>query len=140
MANDREELERKGMSARNAEELAAILKDAGEEISPEEAAELFKRMKAQKELSLDELEAVAGGADRDWLKDGCAATVEPGSSCWGTDACSWAPVTYDNKPEATCEKCRDYMILTKNDGFNHYYTCVKCGHVLVIPNDWQSND
>lgn len=37
-------------------------------------------------LSLDEMEAVAGGAeDRDWLADGCAATVEPGSNCWGTD-------------------------------------------------------
>ena len=37
------------------------------------------------ELSAEELEAVAGGADRDWLTDGCAATVEPGSWCGSND-------------------------------------------------------
>lgn len=35
-----------------------------------------------KELSSDELEAVSGGVtERDWIKDGCAATVEDGSKC-----------------------------------------------------------
>ena len=51
-----------------------------------------------KELSLDELEAVSGGADRDWLTSGCAATVEPGSWCDSNDMCHVWDVTYDHIP------------------------------------------
>ena len=49
-----------------------ILKAAGEEITAEEAAQLFEKAKAKKtgrELSLDELEAVSGGADRNWVTE-----------------------------------------------------------------------
>ena len=43
------------------------MKDAGEEVTAEEAKKLFEKVQAQtadKELSQDELEAVSGGAIR----------------------------------------------------------------------------
>ena len=45
-----------------------------------------RRAQDGKELSLDELETVSGGEDRNWLKEGCAATVEAGSWCGRVDA------------------------------------------------------
>ena len=39
-----------------------------------------RRAQDGKELSLDELETVSGGEDRNWLKEGCAATAEAGSA------------------------------------------------------------
>ena len=138
MTNDREELERKALSARSAEELAAILKEAGEEIRPEDAAELFERVKAQKEeLSLDELEAVAGGEEwgnmvwiRDYETEGCAATVEPGSSCWGTDGGCWVGNrSYTNKPiDKKCPSCGVYCF---QSGPN-YAKCPKCRNGFYI--------
>ena len=35
----------------------------------------------------EEPDAVSGGADRDWEKDGCSATVETGSWCGSDDNC-----------------------------------------------------
>ena len=56
------------------------LPEYGRNISPEEAAAVFSRIEQEKEhmnqeLSLDEMEAVAGGK-RSWLKEGCGATVD----------------------------------------------------------------
>ena len=64
MAIDREELKKKAMEAASAEEVMEIVRAAGEEITAEEAASFFKAVqerKADKELALDELEAVSGG-------------------------------------------------------------------------------
>ena len=97
MAIDRNELKKKVMEAAGAEEIMEIMKAAGEEITAEEAERFYEKVqdkKTDRELSLDELEAVAGGEDRDWLRDGCAATVEGGSDCYGTDMCGLWPVTY----------------------------------------------
>ena len=46
-------------------------------------------------LDLDELDAVSGGTDRDWVKDGCVATCEYQSWCWSNDRCQIWDVTYD---------------------------------------------
>ncbi|MDY6391328.1 MAG: hypothetical protein SPL80_00650 [Bacilli bacterium] len=54
------------------------------------------RSKNSEKLDLDELDAVSGGADRDWKKDGCAATCEPSSWCGSNDQCFFFDVTYDN--------------------------------------------
>ena len=116
MTIDRGELKKKVMEAAGAEEVMEIVQAAGEEITAEEAAVLFEKAQKQKEdqeLSLDELEAVSGGADRDWLKDGCAATAEWKSWCDSNDACMVWDVTYDNKPS-----------------FDTVYPCPNCGKVL----------
>lgn len=59
------------------------------------------------ELSLDELEAVSGGAD--FLHHGCESTVEYGSSCFcESDACSFVYHYYGYKPvEMKCPVCNE---------------------------------
>ena len=77
------------------------------------------RSSASEKLDLDELDAVSGGADRDWVKEGCASTVEIGSWCWSNDHCVIFDVTYDNL-WATCP-----------DGKPHEFVdcrCVRCGY------------
>ncbi len=128
------ELKAKLLNAKNAEEAAALLKADGQEITPEDAARLWEeisrmREKDGKELSLDELEAISGGEDRDWLVDGCAATVEadPGL-CWTNDACILVEVYYYNKPyKKTCPFC-NYGIATYAYSYRlvSRYFCVNC--------------
>ena len=114
MAIEKKELEQKLLAAQSANEVAERLKAAGHEISAEEAAELFERVKGAREqedkkLDLDELDAVAGGGFifkmvRNYLTEGCAATVEPGSDCWGTDGgCSMCNIRYS--PTVLNQKC-----------------------------------
>ena len=105
MLNITNELKKKLLAAKSAEEAAELVKTAGQEITAEDAEKLWKEIEARRErdgreLSPDELEAVSGGdADRDWLEDGCAATVEPGSDCYfSNDFCNWVYVTYAHKP------------------------------------------
>ena len=88
MLNITNELKAKLLAAKSAEEAAGLLKADGREITAEDAAKLWNeitkcRDQEGKALSPNELEAVSGGVDRDWLTDGCAATVEPGSDCLG---------------------------------------------------------
>ena len=137
MAIDREELEKKAIEAASAEEVMEIVRAAGEEITAEEAASFFKAVqerKADKELSLDELEAVAGGEDRDWLRDGCAATVEAGSDCYGTDMCGLFPVTYEHRPTRhKCSVCGGILYSNGSTGGGffeeevYHYKCASCG-------------
>ena len=95
--------------AENAEEIAQLLKADGQEVD-EKTVERFwaevTRMRESDgtELSLDELDTVAGG--RDWMLEGCKATVEPGSNCWGIDGGCWKiHVKYTNfHPELKCPK------------------------------------
>ncbi|MBQ2070525.1 MAG: hypothetical protein II467_06315 [Bacilli bacterium] len=67
-------------------------------MDPSKVYEEISRRKKEnsQKLDLDELDAVSGGADRDWSKQGCAATCEEGSWCWSNDRCSIFDVTYDN--------------------------------------------
>ena len=112
MTINREELKKKVLEAASAEELMEIVQAAGEEITAEEAAQLFEKAQAKKtdkELSLDELEAVSGG-DRDWVTEGCAATVEPGSWCDTNDSCLRWSVTYENVPSSfPCPHCGKFI-------------------------------
>ena len=136
MAIDRKELKKKSLAAESPEELLELIKAAGEEITPEKAAELFERMKefqAQRELSADELEAISGGADRNWATDGCAATVEPGSWCGSNDKCIVVNVTYDYQPTGhLCPNCGNYMYLHNQISlgghqYEDQYRCKFCG-------------
>ena len=91
------ELKAKLLAAKSAEEAAALVKAAGQELTEEEAAKLWEeieRVSDGRQLSKDELGVVSGGS-RNWITEGCAATVEDGSSCWGTDACSGINVHYE---------------------------------------------
>ena len=77
------------------------------------------RSSKSERLDLDELDSVSGGADRDWVKDGCAATCEPRSWCGSNDYCIFWDVTYDN----FWAKCPD--------GHDHVWvndTCSRCGY------------
>ena len=127
MEINREELKKKVMKAASAEEVMEIVRAAGDVITAEEANQFFetlKKSRADQELSLDELEAVSGGYDRDYLTDGCSATVEPGSWCWSDDYCYEFDVTYYNHPMGHCEKCGGVCYHT----VAQWGKCVKCGH------------
>ena len=134
-----EELKKKAMEAASAEEVMEIVRAAGEEITAEEAKQFFEKVqerKTDKALSLDELDAVTGGEEfslvrwgitfRDYSREGCAATVEPGSHCWGTDGgCIAVDRVYIPGPvDAKCPNCGVYCYV---GGRNNYLVCPKCG-------------
>ena len=135
MVTYRNELAKKILQASDAGEIMKLFEAEGEKITAEQAVRLFEKaqkQKEQQELSLDELESVSGGSDRDWIKDGCAATVEINSWCGSNDMCYCWDVTYDNPPVATCEKCGGLMVYSGKDNQDKLYTCVRCGYVLHV--------
>ena len=84
-----------------------------------EEIESHRSAKSEK-LDLNELDAVSGGA-RDWRKEGCAATCEPGSWCGSNDFCHIWDVTYD------------YFWDCCPDGHAHDFVnkvCTRCGYRL----------
>ena len=113
-------LERKLKCAASLEEVQDLLKDEPRLNAEKVYEEVKKRRLGNAEkLDLEELDAVSGGADRDWVKDGCAATCEVGSWCSSNDYCVIWDVTYDNF-WATCP-----------DGHEHVFencVCVRCGY------------
>ena len=130
MINMTNELRAKLLSANSVEEVDQFVKADGQEITAEEASELWKEIEAHKkdaELSIDELESVSGGADRDWLKQGCAATVEAGSRCRSNDFCSWIDVTYDHAPQTEmCPNCKINLYLESKTTTRTVYKCKTC--------------
>ena len=78
------------------------------------------RSDRSEKLDLNELDAVSGGADRDWVKDGCAATCEASSWCGSNDFCMIWDVTYDNF-WAKCPDGHDHVF--KDD------VCTRCGFI-----------
>ena len=143
MTTEKKELENKVLSAGSAEEVIEIVSAAYGSISLEEAEHLYavaQESKKHRGLSLDEMEAVSGGADRNWLKDGCAATVEAGSWCLSNDSCHIWSVTYTNEPsaDAVCPRCNTKTMYISSryseptmKGIETYYTytCKICGTV-----------
>ena len=138
MEINREELTKKAMKAASAEEVMEIVRAAGEEITAEEAKQFFEKVqerKTDKALSLDELDAVTGGEEfslvrwgitfRDYSREGCAATVEPDSHCWGTDGgCIAVDRVYSHKP--IWVKCPDCGVYLYKSG-ESYGRCIVCG-------------
>ena len=115
MINITDELKAKLLAAASAEEAVGLVKAAGQEITAEDAARLWDKIEATRKESLrefspDELEAVSGGADRDWLQVGCAATVEPNSWCGCDDWCEIWDVSYVNSPARVCPHCGGMQI------------------------------
>ena len=117
----KEELKAKLSGARDIEEVEAILKDYPELDAKAIIQEINDHRSSKSELlDLEELDAVSGGADRDWKTQGCAATCEYNSWCGSNDFCYCFDVTYDNF-WANCP-----------DGHKHVYehgACVRCGYL-----------
>jgi hypothetical protein len=127
----KEKMRTKLINATDIEEVKAVLSemqiDHTQEIA-EHILQEFKRRRTEgkRKLDLDEMDAVAGGADRNWAKDGCAATCEWGSWCGSNDYCYLFSVTYD-----------DYYI-TCPDGHQHEFkdkVCQRCGYSIVSYDD-----
>ena len=135
------ELRAKLMKAQSAEEAAELMKELPE-ADPERVWEEIARHRedAGAELSLEELDAVSGGADRDFMTDGCAATVEAESDCWGTDMCCLFPVTYDHEPsEHKCPRCGGTLCywdtIWRGISNKARYRCNAC-HGLFTHDEW----
>lgn len=128
------ELKTKLLNAKNAEEAAALLKADGQEITPEDAAQLWGEIEKQRELegrelSMDELEAVGGGMeDRDFVEEGCAATVEPHSWCDSNDWCFLFSVVYTHNVIRYCSICggKSYRIYPNRK--MQWSKCIDCGY------------
>ena len=136
MAHISKELKNRIIKARSADEVAALLRPSG--VDDALAARIWNELSANRDdrqLSLDELEAISGGdADRDWLTDGCAATVEPNSWCGSNDSCIWWDVTYDHEPaNIHCPNCGAIMYINWVDYYTdpshdvYHYKCKNCG-------------
>ena len=110
-------------NAETLEEVKEILKGRPESDINRAYEEIQKHHSSKNEkLDLSELDAVSGGADRDWQKEGCAATAEPASWCWSNDQCLVFDVTYDN------------FWVTCPDGHEHVYknyVCQRCGYEMA---------
>ena len=118
------EFKQRLLQAESLEDVKRMLKD-----EPSDVAErIYKEFEthcsdSSRKLDIDELDAVSGGsADRDWTKDGCAATCEGGSWCGSNDFCYAWDVTYDNF-WATCPDGSPHD-WSPNGG----YVCLKCGY------------
>ena len=92
------ELKEKLLKADSEEEVKALL---GDEVTEEDVTKVWKEIEALKaapeleKVDDDELEAISGGADRDYLKDGCSSSTK-GNWCWSNDACDRFWITYSN--------------------------------------------
>ena len=131
MAGNREELKRKALEAESPEAIVALVEAAGDEITAGEAAQLFdwaKKKRDERRLSLDELATVAGDVI-DWDEKGCAATVEEGSSCWGTDGgCTVANVQYKGfDPAKKCPKHPGPHEYERDPKVPYKFYCKYCG-------------
>ena len=134
MAKLSDELISKLKRAKDLDEVKTLLKAEGQDEAL--AGKIWKEIetlkkKEGKELSMEELEAVAGGVKhRSWLEKGCAATVEDGSDCWFTDGgCAVCNIDYDTRPCPNGETCP--FCGSKKVGFYMYsvpciYGCRSC--------------
>jgi hypothetical protein len=114
--------------ANTAEEVKGVLDRHGFTLGDEEPHRILKDIQRERisraELSAEELEAAQGG--RDYLHEGCAATVEKGSLCLVNDACNATWVAYTNKVTGyKCTFCDVYVAEINSNLFE----CPKC-HML----------
>lgn len=132
MGSTREEIEKKLLKAGSIDEVKSIIEGSGDSISDDDAKMLYDKIKsmdseASVELSVEELDSVSGGR-RDFMKEGCKATVEAGSNCWGNDFCGLINVWYDAAPEQNCPKCGAGMGKVREvSSLKHIIKCHKCG-------------
>lgn len=130
------ELKEKILTARSGEEAAELLREDGMDAQLAERlwTELMHKREADgSELSLDEMESISGGADRNWVTEGCASTMEYGSWCGSNDRCIVWDVTYEYEPTGNlCPNCgknmyRQNTISLGGDKYEDQYRCKYCG-------------
>ena len=126
------ELKKKLLGADSQEEVKALL---GDEVTEEDVTKVWKEIEAHKaapeleKVDDDELEAISGGADRDYLKDGCLSTTD-NDWCWVSDNCLKNWTTYSNFEP--CPKGGDHAwqkIVLINWELNSqrvFFECKKC--------------
>ena len=92
------ELKEKLLNADSEKEVKSLLSGSTEE----KASEIWQEIEAYhgamglEKVDDDELEAVSGGEDRDWLKEGCSSSAKVGELCFRNDSCSLWTITYSN--------------------------------------------
>lgn len=117
-----DELRAKLLKTSGADEVSSILAGAGQQATAEEIERIVAEVQYAAEhdgehLSLDELDAVAGGGwIQNYNKSGCVATVEYNSDCWGEDGgCAAIHNTYYCQPvNVRCPKCGDKYMYKHN--------------------------
>ena len=115
------ELREKLNNAKSLDEVKEIVKGQPGLDAEKIWAEIERHQSNKSEkLDLEELDAVSGGADRDWQKDGCAATCEYDSWCGSNDNCICFDVTYSNFWR-TCPDGHEHT-------FNNDDVCTRCGY------------
>ena len=131
--------------ANNASQFYELDKEEGFNLTEEVAGRAFEEMlnTTSGELSEDELLAVSGG--RDYPVSGCAATVEFGSSCWGTDGgCARVNIRYNRPPlEMRCPRCGAQTVYQSHTiGSVVFYGCASCSasfHKVPGKDVWKIN-
>ena len=124
------ELKKKLLGANSEEEVKALLGDA---VKEEDVTKIWKEIEAHKadpdlkKVDDDELEAVNGGADRDYLKDGCSSSTND-SWCWYNDNCSEIWTTYSNYDPCPKGGIHEWKAKGIPDGvrWKKIYICQKC--------------
>ena len=125
------ELKEKLPKANSEEEVKALL---GDSVTEKDVTKIWKEIEAHKadpdlkKVDDDELEAVSGGADRDYLEDGCADTVNS-DWCWFTDLCAGPYISYSNYDPCPKGGNHDWKYTTENviGKKNPIMKCTKCG-------------
>ncbi len=135
------ELRAKLSIAKDIEEVKAMLGEVGEAVLAEYAERIweeieFHRSGEKRKLDKNELDAVTGGYNRNWIDDGCAATCEKTGLFWLNDLCYAFSVTYDESHSACINGGRhDYRFVGVNS-FNNVtkrkYKCSVCGAVNEV--------
>ena len=129
------ELKEKLLTANSMEEVKAML---GFQASEKEASEFWKEIEAHKgapdiqKVDDEELEAVSGGADRDWATQGCLSTASSDQKCPTYDYCTFWDTTYDNYlPCVDGKYSHDwdapYKEMIDRGWYQQYHRCKKCG-------------
>ena len=113
------ELIEKAKEAKSAEELLAMAKAEGVELTEEQAKEYFARLNpASGEMSDDELNAVAGG--------GCGGSSEEKDRFLGK---------YVKRYNGGCKHCtveyNNFLVIEKETGFSNYLLrCQRCANTM----------
>ena len=132
------ELKEKLLNANGEDEVKSLLGGSAEE----KASEIWQEIEAYhgamglEKLDDDELEAVSGGEDRDWLKDGCSSSAKVGEFCISDDSCSLWTITYSNFDPCPSGGIHEWVEEKKFREDGHQFTlyrCKKCHNKKEVP-------
>ena len=139
-----QEMRAKLMRAKDQEEVRAIL---GSETTEEEIQQVWQEIQHHcpaeglEAVEDDELEAVSGGYERDYGKNGCSATVEAKSFCWKDDACIRLQVEYVNRdpcPKGTSASRNHVWKAVGWEGRNRLWECKQCGETASTYEEYKT--